>query len=79
MLLDKCAAGPDVALQDLNGVIGGASRSSLGATLGGGGKKKAPRTLDFVVTDDLESSAPIVACAWLGAQVHATVLCVCGV
>jgi hypothetical protein len=58
-------------MQDLNGAIGGASRSSIGS------KKKAPRTLDFVVSDDLESTAPIVACAWLGGQVRLLVgLCV---
>lgn len=56
------AAGGDTVMQDLNGAIGGASRSSIGS------KKKAPRTLDFVVSDDLESTAPIVACAWLGGQ-----------
>jgi hypothetical protein len=56
-------------MHDLNGAIGGAgSRASVGS---GAGKKpvKAPRTLDFVVADDLESTAPIVATAWLGGQV----------
>ncbi len=37
--------------------------------------KRVPKLLDFVLADDIEADAPVIAVAWLGEQVRC-LLCI---